>query len=264
MISGTVISLTPPGLALSQRLCKQLSTLQPLHRPSPFATEVQARFIAGERLIFITAMGIAVRTLAPVLRNKHEDPPVLVIDEAGRYVVPLLSAHEGGANQWGQTIAATLGAQLIITTAGEYTTAVYAAGLGCVRGCPCLALEELLQQCLAEAGIRPVQLSALATIDIKHDEEGLNELAQRWNMDLRCYEPEQMNTVTAQLSTTSPVVYQHTGVYGVAEAAALLAASELTDQPAELIIAKRKNKYATCAIARAYRIERHAESGDYE
>ena len=65
------------------------------------------------------ACGIVVRTVAGLLRNKREDPAVVVLDEAGRFAVSLLSGHLGGANDLAREIAALLGAQPVITTASE-------------------------------------------------------------------------------------------------------------------------------------------------
>ena len=50
-----------------------------------------ACFAKAELIIFIGACGIAVRTIAPLLKSKTEDPAVLVLDEAGQYVISLLS-----------------------------------------------------------------------------------------------------------------------------------------------------------------------------
>lgn len=70
-------------------------------------------------LVFIGSCGIAVRALAPFIQSKTQDPPCLVVDEAGDHVISLLSGHIGGANALCEAIAALLQAQPIITTASE-------------------------------------------------------------------------------------------------------------------------------------------------
>ena len=74
---------------------------------------------APRRLVFIGAAGIIVRLIAPHLRDKHSDPAVLVVDEAGCFVIPLLSGHIGGANAFGARVARLLQAQLALTTASD-------------------------------------------------------------------------------------------------------------------------------------------------
>ena len=78
-----------------------------------------ACFAKAELIIFIGACGIAVRTIAPLLKSKTEDPAVLVLDEAGQYVISLLSGHIGGANAYAQKIAGLTGATPVITTASD-------------------------------------------------------------------------------------------------------------------------------------------------
>lgn len=80
---------------------------------------LRERFEEHDCHIFITAAGIAVRALAPLLRGKHADPAVLVLDQRGRFVVSLLSGHCGGANAMAVRVAAVLGAVPVITTATD-------------------------------------------------------------------------------------------------------------------------------------------------
>lgn len=77
------------------------------------------QFSQTDGLIYIGAAGIAVRSIAPYLKDKMTDPAVVVIDEAGNYVVSLLSGHLGGANDLARCLAALLGAQPVITTASD-------------------------------------------------------------------------------------------------------------------------------------------------
>ncbi len=85
----------------------------------PFAKTIGPLFTDMDALIFIGAAGIAVRQIAPWVQHKTKDPAVLVIDDLGHYVIPILSGHLGGANHLAQALAPLLGAQAIITTATD-------------------------------------------------------------------------------------------------------------------------------------------------
>lgn len=93
-------------------------------------------FRASDLMVFVGACGIAVRKIAPYVRDKRTDPAVVCVDEKGTFVISLLSGHIGGANGLTKTIAASLGAVPVITTAtdvnGKFSVDTWAAENGCV------------------------------------------------------------------------------------------------------------------------------------
>ena len=110
----------------------QQTGFSPIEKPSgAFYGE---KFSASDALIFVGSCGIAVREIAPHVRDKKTDPAVLCIDELGTYVIPILSGHIGGANDLAQRLAAELGALPVITTAtdinGKFSVDAWAARNG--------------------------------------------------------------------------------------------------------------------------------------
>ena len=86
---------------------------------SPLSEWAGKMFRDVRALIFVGACGIAVRAIAPHVVSKMKDPAVVAVDEGGRFVVPLLSGHVGGANDLARKIAAFLNAIPVITTATD-------------------------------------------------------------------------------------------------------------------------------------------------
>ena len=87
-------------------------------------------FSQGNILVFIGAVAIAVRAIAPYMKDKTTDPGVIVIDERGQFVIPILAGHIGGAIDATYEIAGILGAVPVVTTAtdirGEFAIDVFA------------------------------------------------------------------------------------------------------------------------------------------
>lgn len=76
-------------------------------------------FSWSDLVIFVASCGIAVRKIAPFVKDKCLDPAVVCVDESGKFVIPLLSGHIGGANEFAKQIAEALSAVCVITTATD-------------------------------------------------------------------------------------------------------------------------------------------------
>ena len=127
-----IIAFTKAGCALAKKLADGLGLGSgSVCGPARFADELgidaygsldawtQAHFTTDDALIFVGASGIAVRAIAPHVRDKFSDPAVVSVDEAGRFVVPLLSGHVGGANELAREVAAITGGQAAVSTATD-------------------------------------------------------------------------------------------------------------------------------------------------
>ena len=108
------------GYALAQRLAQVLGgTATRCGVDCPLRDWIREAFSRYEGLVFVGAVGIAVRAIAPYVQSKTTDPAVVVVDEGGRFVIPLLSGHLGGANGLAHRIAAAGGGSPVITTATD-------------------------------------------------------------------------------------------------------------------------------------------------
>ena len=114
------VAFTGKGAALAERLRAELGgTVRVPGEGFSLSAWTAENFPEREALIFIGAAGIALRAVAPHIRSKAEDPAVLCVDETGRFVIPLLSGHLGGANELARLVAALTGGTAVITTATD-------------------------------------------------------------------------------------------------------------------------------------------------
>ena len=116
-------SFTDCGARLKDRLRSHLLDVGhkafDLRREAGLKEQAAAAFAGADALLFVGAAGIAVRAIAPLVHSKLSDPAVIVIDELGRWVIPLLGGHIGGGNELALELAAFLGAEAVITTATD-------------------------------------------------------------------------------------------------------------------------------------------------
>lgn len=112
---GRIVAVCP--LSAPARLAGD--GIRPVHDLAAFLAEEYRRHAAH---VFVGAAGIAVRVLAPLLRHKSQDPPVMVLDPAGRFVISLLSGHWGGGNDLARHLGRLLQAMPVITTASDHGT----------------------------------------------------------------------------------------------------------------------------------------------
>ena len=103
-----------PGAELYSTVEREHCT--PITSIQTFVSEQFSRFDA---LVFIGALGICVRAIAPCVRSKYTDPAVINIDSSGNHVISVLSGHIGGANRMTLRLAAILGANPVITTQSD-------------------------------------------------------------------------------------------------------------------------------------------------
>ncbi|MCI0456480.1 MAG: cobalamin biosynthesis protein [Gemmataceae bacterium] len=119
MSSLLIVALTPRGRDLGLRLARALGRGEVVLPAGATRPTLEEGFRSSRPLVCIMALGIVVRILGPLARDKHSEPPVLVVDESGRFVIPVLGGHAAGANALAQEVAAALGAIPILTTASD-------------------------------------------------------------------------------------------------------------------------------------------------
>ena len=129
----TLVAVTQQGVEKARILCRRLRSgelLRPARYGPPehgwestydgaLSDRIPEVFARSGQIVFFLAVGAAVRLIAPCVGSKETDPGVLAVDESGRFVIPLLGGHQGGANAFARTVAGCLGAMPVITTASD-------------------------------------------------------------------------------------------------------------------------------------------------
>lgn len=202
--------------------------------------------------------GVAAVTTASdnVLGIALDEPPAGWVLAPGQHIKPVaarLLAGErialSGHAPWLATLCEEAGTVVVTvaeTGTGEglvYVPKTLVAGLGCERGTEASEIIALVEDTLAEAGLSPLALAAIATIDVKADEAGLIDAAAHFGVPLRLFTAHELAEERDRLLNPSAVVEAEVGTPGVSEAAAIKAG--------ELVVEKQKSKRATCAIGRA-------------
>ena len=324
---------------------------------------VDEYFEQVDAIVFVTASGIAVRSVAEHLTHKSKDPAIVCMDECGKHVISLVSGHAGGANALTQMLADVMWATPVITTAtdveGRFSVDDYArehnfvvtdwekakvisaevlatgaepvwvdereiageadrvderesagemdrvekglgyrigeriqctmnigtfqvivtpektitdaqtlqlvprcivAGVGCKKGTPVDKIEHAVQDAFAKAGLRMEALCAVASIDLKKEEAGLQEFCKTRNVPFETYTAEELQAVPGTFSA-SEFVSGVTGVDKVCERSAVKYVSEygvsqdqrlLRERAHEDELLLRKQAYAGVTVALAY------------
>jgi len=156
----------------------------------------QEQFGQRSQWVLVMAAGIAARFIDGMLRDKHQDPAVVVLDEAGRHAIALVGGHEGGANALAYRVANAVGAIPIVTTATEAAKPLV-VGIGCRRSVSEEQIERAVRYALGRgaagtaaddlAGIREI-----VTVDLKAEEPGLVAFCQRHGIPMRVISKQQI------------------------------------------------------------------------
>ena len=200
-------------------------------------------FNTTEGIVFIGPCGIMVRALAPLIKSKLSDPPVVVVDVMGRYAVSLLSGHEGGANDLTLRVANIIGAEPVITTTSDAEKNLI-VGVGCRKDAPVEAIVEAIRLALETAHVSIDAVRLLASADIKAEEPGLLEASRQLGVPLRLIASDEIRACTREFAPT-PLAQEKVNLPAVAEPVALLAGRRT------VLIQNRINRNGvTVAIAR--------------
>ena len=271
-------------------------------------------FVSGHSIIGVCASGVLVRAIAPFLRDKTLDPPVISVAEDGSVVIPLIGGHYG-ANRMAKEISQVVNGFAAVTTAGDIALGValdeppigyslsnrsdakavmmkllsgakrkiigenifsleshlegevllevtmkpklgssshliyhpknIVIGLGCARNTDPEELWNLVECALEEQELSKGCVAAVSSIDLKADEEAINEVAKRLDAPLLLFTADELENEFDRLENPSKLVFEEVGCHGVSEGSALACVGS----EGRLLVPKTKTKNATLAIS---------------
>ncbi len=239
-----VVAVTDAGAAWGGLIARELpeaSFFRPPPGQLPELTSLLFQEYGG--IVFVSAVGIALRMIAPLIRSKHQDPAVVAMDDAGRVVVSLLSGHEGGANRLAFEVAAVTGAEPVVTTATEANKTLV-LGIGCRRGVSPEEVETAIRAALADHGADPAEVRAAGTTERKRGEAGLREACRRLGIPLLFFPDWKIRRLRGGFRP-SRAARRRLGLPGVSEPCALLGGRD-----ARLLGPRRVLGPVTVALAR--------------
>jgi cobalt-precorrin 5A hydrolase len=251
-----LIAITDDGVKVAKRIKEKLCgevTLFPSQKINKTGLEVSyfsknLGALVGEifsdydGFIFVMASGIVVRLIAPYIKNKHTDPAVVVVDDVGRYVISLLSGHEGGANKLAYRVANILNTDAVITTGTEAKKDII-IGIGCKRGVACKDIKDAINKAIKAANVPIARVRLAGTVDLKANEQGLLSALEELNIPLRVVSRQEIDAC-AKDYVKSDFVKKKIGIGGVCEPAALI-----SGRKTKLILKKQKFPGVTVAVA---------------
>jgi len=123
LLKKLAVEFDQADIFIPEKFCSQADDYPDSNKPKiidkPIKSLMADLFAVYDQLVFVFSIGAAVRLMAPFLKSKREDPGVVVIDDCGKFVVPVLSGHIGGANAFASDISSALDATTVFTTASE-------------------------------------------------------------------------------------------------------------------------------------------------
>ena len=158
----------------------------------------------------------------------------------------IITDHSIPEGYGGMTYLVTLPGRYVVL----YRPRSLAVGLGCRRGVPMDALEQLINTAFDDNNLSKASINCIATAELKRDEVSIQELADKLQVPVHCYDEPELNSMfphdgseTGPTPSTEP--HRLLGIWGVCEPSALLASSAT-----ELLVTKIKTDRATVAVAR--------------
>ncbi len=246
MMSIAVLAVTDSSEKTAHRLKELYPGKADVYRPGKGELEglVREIFHSYEGLVFIMASGIVIRMIAPLIRDKYNDPAVVTVDDARRFAVSTLSGHEGGANNLTWKVASLLGCVPVITTASD-TNRDLILGIGCRRGAEASVIRGEIQRLFDEQGISSGMIRCAATVSIKRDEAGLIEALDEMDIPLVFLESEEIRHYSFPGMSASEAAKKHFDIPGVCEPCAMI-----TARKGSVIAPKRGNNGVTLALVK--------------